>query len=93
MAGTKKIEKDRKKVLTNGGGFGILSKLSLSSLLRGPAEKRDRKISKKQLTNGGRCGKLKKLPRTSENVFFKNFSKKYLTKRKACGKLKKLLLR
>ena len=49
------FEKDRKKVLTNEGGFGILSKLSLSSLLGGPAEKRDRKnlekTSKKQLTN------------------------------------------
>ena len=39
MAGIKKIEKDRKKVLTNDRGFGILSKLSLSSLLGGPAEK------------------------------------------------------
>ena len=39
MAGIKKIEKDRKKVLTNEGGFGILSKLSLSSLLGEPAGK------------------------------------------------------
>ena len=39
MGGIKKIEKDRKKGLTNDRGFGILSKLSLSSPLRGPAGK------------------------------------------------------
>ena len=76
MVDIKKIEKDRKKGLTNDRGFGILSKLSLSSPLRGPAEKtRSKNLEKKQLTNSKQCGRLKKLPRTSGNVFFKNFSK------------------
>ena len=39
MVDIKKGEKDRKKVLTKREGFGILSKLSLSSLLSGPAGK------------------------------------------------------
>ena len=54
-APTKKVEKEGKKVLTNGGGGGILIKLSGAD---GREPRAAAKSEKKYLTNRTRCGKI-----------------------------------
>ena len=54
-APTKKVEKEGKKVLTNGGGGGILIKLSGAD---GREPRAAAESEKKYLTNAARCSKI-----------------------------------
>ena len=73
-------------VLTNGGWFGILTKLSARWRLR------QRVGRKNHLTAATRCGNLNRLPQMTGKRKFRTSRKKFLTKLPECGKLKKLLL-
>ena len=73
-------------MLTNGGWFGILTKLSARWRLR------QRVGRKNHLTAATRCGNLNRLPQMTGKRKFRTSRKKFLTKLPECGKLKKLLL-
>ena len=72
--------------MTNGGWFGILTKLSARWRLR------QRVGRKNHLTAATRCGNLNRLPQMTGKRKFRTSRKKFLTKLSECGKIKKLLL-
>ena len=71
-------------MLTNGGWFGILTKLSARWRLR------QRVGRQSHLTAATRCGNLNRLPQITGKRKFRTSRKKFLTKLPECGKQQKV---